>query len=180
MPANAPAPWMMFLLMIGLVGGFCLLVIVFGGLSRIARGESFWPHEEGAALRPAPRAGRSAAFKKQFSRANTVQKRSPLLNAEKPAVQGVQAFMDRSNVQPIAGDLPVTLDELQRLAHTIALYAKRPNKEVAILEAWGETKGDGERYQRASKLFDTAMSDAARAVAKAKIQQSAAREVETA
>lgn len=179
MEANAPAPWMVFVLMFLLVGGFCLLIIVFGGLSRVARGESFWPREE-SALRPAGRAGRSATFRKQFSRANVVQNRSARANAEKPAVQSVQAFMDRSNVQSILGDLPATLDELQRLAHTIALYAKRPNKEVAIFEAWGETKGEGDGYQRASRLFDAAMSDTVRAAAKAKAVQPPAREVETA
>jgi len=183
MEANAPAPWMAFVLMFVLVGGFCLLIIVFGGLSRVARGESFWPREE-SALRPAGRGVRSATFRKQFSRANAVQNRSPRANAEKPSVQSVQTFMDRSNVQPFAppfaGDLPATLDELQRLAHTIALYAKRPNKEVAIFEAWGETKGEGEGYQRASRLFDAAMSDAARQAAKAKVAQPAVREVETA
>jgi hypothetical protein len=75
------------------------------------------------------------------------------------------------------GDLPATLDELQRLAHASALYAKRPNKELAILEAWGETKGQGPGYQRASSLFDAAMSETARATAKGKAPP-VAREVE--
>jgi hypothetical protein len=44
----------------------------------------------------------------------------------------------------------------------------------------GETKVEGEGYQRASRLFDAAMSDTARAAAKAKVLQLAAREVETA
>jgi hypothetical protein len=184
MAPQAPPPWLMFVLMAGLVTAFCALVVVLGGLSRMARGESFWPREEGATLRPARAAGRSRTFKKQFSRANSVQARSPRANAEKPTVQSVQTFTDRSNVQPVSpqhvGDIPATLDELQRLAHTIALYAKRPNKELAILEAWGETKGEGDGYRRASSLFDAAMSDTARAAAKAKAPQLAAREVETA
>ena len=183
MEPQAPAPWMMFLIMAGLVSAFLAFVVVAGGLLRVARGESFWPRDD-AALRPAGHAGRSATFRKQFSRANSVQKRSARPNAERPAVQSVQPFMDRSNVQhttpPIMDDLPISLDELQRLAHTIALYAKRPNKEVAIFDAWGETKGEGEGYQRASRLFDAAMSDAARQAAKAKAPQLAAREVETA
>jgi hypothetical protein len=183
MPAQAPPPWLMFLLMAALVSAFCAIVVVAGGLSRVARGESFWPREEGAA-EPTGRRVRSAAFRKQFSRSNTVRVRSPRANAEKPTVQSVQTFTDRSNVQPsmppITGDMPATLDELQRLAHTIALYAKRPNKELAILEAWGASKGGGGLYDRASILFDAAMSDAARAAAKAKAPQLAAREVETA
>jgi hypothetical protein len=174
----------MFIVMVILISAFLAIVVVVGGLLRMARGESFWPREESAALRPAGHAGRSATFRKQFSRSNVVHQRSPRANAEKPSVQSVQTFMDRSNVQPfvppIMGDIPATLDELQRLAHTIALYAKRPNKELAILESWGETKGDGEGYQRASRLFDAAMSDTARAAAKAKAPQPAAREVETA
>lgn len=172
MPAQAPPPWLMFVLFAGFVSAFLALVVILGGLSRMARGESFWPPREGDEGTPATRKVRSAPFKKQFNRANTVQQRSARANAEKPTVQAVQSFTDRSNVQPeippITGDMPATLDELQRLAHTIALYAKRPNKELAILEAWGETKGEGEGYKRASGLFDAAMSDAARAAAKTK------------
>jgi hypothetical protein len=126
---------------------------------------------------------RSSALRGQFSRANKVQRRSAHPNAEKGDRSGVQSFTNRSNVQPIApaiaADLPATLAELQRLAHTIALYAKRPNKEQAILEAWGATKGGGELYDRASRLFDTAMSDAARQAAKMK-SPAVLREVETA
>lgn len=176
MAPTAPPSWLMFLIMAGLVSAFVVFVVVAGGLSRLARGESFWPHDESAE--------RSIPFKKRFRRSNAVQQRSVRANAVKPPVQAVQTFADRSNVQTSAphmsGDLPATLDELQRLAHTIALYAKRPNKEVAILEAWGETKGDGEGYKRASLLFDTAMSESARAAAKTKTPQALAREVETA
>lgn len=183
MPAQAPPPWLMFLLMVGLISAFLALIVIFGGLSRMARGESFWPHEDGERA-PAAHKVRSAPFKKQFNRANTVQQRSARANAENRNVQGVQTFTDRSNVQPemppIMGDMPATLDELQRLAHTIALYAKRPNKELAILESWGETKGEGEGYQRASRLFDAAMSDAARQAAKAKVAPPQVREVEVA
>lgn len=174
MPVQAPTPLLMFGIMVLAVSSFCAFVVIAGGLLRMARGESFWPPreiEEGERA-PARRKVRSAPFKKQFSRANGVQGRSPRANAEKGNVQAVQTFTDRSNVQaetpPIMGDMPATLDELQRLAHTIALYAKRPNKELAILESWGESKGEGEGYQRASRLFDAAMSDAARAAAKAK------------
>lgn len=185
MPVQAPPPWLMFVIMAVAVSAFLGLVVIVGGLSRMARGESFWPpreYEEEGERVPVRRKVRSAPFRKQFNRANAVQERSPRANAEKPTVQAVQTFMDRSGVQPfvgpIAGDMPATLDELQRLAHTIALYAKRPNKELAILESWGESKGEGEGYQRASRLFDAAMSDAARAAAKAKAVPPAVREVE--
>lgn len=179
MPVQAPPPWLMFVIMAVLVSAFLALVVILGGLSRMARGVSFWPKDEGQS-EPGRRVVRSAAFKKRFSRANGVRQRSARANAEKGNVQPVRAFEDRSNVQIETGDMPATLDELQRLAHTIALYAKRPNKELAILESWGETKGEGEGYQRASRLFDAAMSDAARQAAKAKIAQPAMREVETA
>jgi hypothetical protein len=156
--------------------------MMIADIGLIACGESFWPRDEATAA-PAGRTVRSVAFKRQFSRAHAVQQRSPRMNAEKPSVQPVQAFSDRSPVQssvpPLAGDLPMSLDELQRLAHTIALYAKRPNKELAILEAWGETKGQGPGYQRASSLFDAAMSEAAHVAAKARTP-AVAREVETA
>jgi len=180
MQGQAPAPWMMFLIMACLISAFLAFVVIVGGLSRMARGESFWPRDEGAS-EPKRRTVRSAPFTKQFSRANVVRIRSARANAEKPHVQAVQPFTNRSNVQPppppIMGDLPTTHDELHRLAHAIVLYAKRPNKELAIFESWGETKGEGEGYKRASQLFDLAMSDAARAAAKAKVPQSAPREV---
>jgi len=183
MQPPAPSPVLMFVIMFVLVTLFVGAVILFGGLSRVLRGESFWPREDGS-IRRVPSSGRSTAFKKKFSRANAVQARSGRANAENPNVQNVQTFADRSNVQPfvstLAPDLPASVDELQRLAHTIALYAKRPNKELAILEAWGETKGDGDGYKRASQLFDSAMSDAAKSAAKAKIPPAALREVETA
>jgi hypothetical protein len=54
------------------------------------------------------------------------------------------------------------------LAHAITLYAKRPNKWIAIESAWGVTKGEGDSYQQASLLFDTAMSASARQAARKK------------
>lgn len=172
MEPNAPAPWLIFVLTFvgaGLLVGFIVLI---GGLSRVAKGLPFWPEEEGTA-RPVRGAVRSATFRRQHRRVNGVQLRSPRANAEKGERSDVQRFSERSDVQhlsPPSGDLPATLDELQRLTHTIAIYAKRPNKELAILEAWGHTKGEGEGYQRASRLFDVAMSDAARQALKAKAQ----------
>jgi hypothetical protein len=75
-------------------------------------------------------------------------------------------------------DLPANVGELQQLAHAIVLYARRPNKELAILGATGLTKGGGPEYTRFSRLFDVAISREARQVAKAKPQP--VREVETA
>jgi hypothetical protein len=182
MTLNAPPPWLMFLIMAGLVSAVLVLIVLLGGLSRLARGASFWPRDE-ANTAPAARKVRSVAFKHKFSGAHAVQQRSLHPNAEKPSGQSVQTFSDRSAVQssvpPMPDELAMSLDELQRLAHAIALYAKRPNKELAILEAWGESKGDGPGYKRASGLFDAAMSDVARAAAKTK-PSAAAREVGTA
>lgn len=172
MEPNAPPPWLMFAIMFVAVSVFVGLMIVFAGISRVLRGESFWVPREHATPRLASGGVRSVALKGRFRRANAVQTRAPRPNAEKAAVPPVRPFAERSSVPPstpvIAADLPATLDELQRLAHTIVLYAKRPNKELAILEAWGATKGQSPDYQRASALFDAAMSDAARQAARAK------------
>lgn len=181
MPENAPAPWMMFVIMFVLLSLIIGLMILVAGVSRVLRGESFWVHDQ--AERPSPtRSGvRSQPLRMHVARTNTVQRRSSQQNAEKPGVQSVQPFGERSNVQPstpaIVADIPTSVDEMQRLAHTIALYTKRPNKELAIREAWGATKGESDLYARASRLFDTAMSDAARQAAKAK-SVPLAREVE--
>jgi len=169
MPPAAPAPWLMFVIMFVLVGLAIGLIVLLGGTSRVLRGESFWPRDERAA-RPATRAARSATFRGQFKRANRGQPGSARANAENGDRSAVQPVAERSIVQPTSM-LPATTDELQRLAHTIALYAKRPNKELAILEAWGATKGEGDRYQRANALFEAAMSDTARQAAKAKPPQ---------
>lgn len=181
MEPNAPPPWLMFLIMVVLLSVTLGLMILLAGVKRVLRGESFWVPREEATLRPAGGRVRSAALKGRFKKANAVQGRSAHLNAENLQRSGVQTFTERSNVQPPApppgADLPASIDELQRLAHTIALYAKRPNKELAISEAWGASKGEGGLYQRASRLFDAAMSDRVRQAAKAK-QSASARETE--
>jgi hypothetical protein len=78
----------MFVIMVVLISSFCAFVVIAGGLLRVARGETFWPSEDGESA-PASRKVRSAPFRKQFSRANSVQHRSPRSNAEKPSVQAV-------------------------------------------------------------------------------------------
>jgi hypothetical protein len=85
--------------------------------------------------------------------ANTVQPRSARPNAENDDVQGVQAFSERSDL-----NAPPSADDLQKLTRAILLYAQRPNKQIAIESSWGCTKGEGEDWQRASWLFDQAMS----------------------
>lgn len=84
---------------------------------------------------------------------NGVQQRSPRLNAES---QSVQRSASVQNVQHAATNLPQNADELRKLAHAIALYSQRPNKQLAIETAWGCSKGEGPIWQRASALFDAA------------------------
>lgn len=178
---SAPPAWLLGLIMASAVLLFIGFLFLVQGVKRAGQ----WLG--GGQPPAAPRSGvRSTVLKSRFNRTNNGRSRSALPNAESPQRSVVQPFTDRSNVQPLApailaniADIPATIDEVQRLAHTIALYTKRPNKELAILEAWGETKGEGEGYKRASRLFDTAMSDVARQAAKAKAPQ-LAREVETA
>lgn len=176
MDPQAPPPWLMFVLMFGLVSAALAVMALLAALTRgMQRLKSDPPDVRSTVQKIGVR---SRAFRSRLM--TSVRARSPQMNAESPARSAVQPFTDRSKVNASAApDLPTNLDELQRLAHTIALYAKRPNKELAILEAWGETKGEGEGYKRASALFDAAMGDAARAAAKAR-PAAQLREVETA
>lgn len=164
MEPTAPPPWLMFVVMVVAVSAFIAVLFVIkaatAGVRRLTDPD----------LRTR---ARSASVRAVRQVANAVRERSPQQNAENATRSGVQAFAEGSpaNVpappQPTP-DLPASVEELQRLAHAIALYAKRPNKELAILEAWGATKGEGPEYQRASRLFDAAMSDVARAAARQK------------
>lgn len=170
MPSNAPPPWLVFAVMFAAVSLFVGFLYLVSALSRGARRLS----------EPETRAHiRSRIVQGSVQAMHRVRERSARANAENGELSTVQPFNERSTTNASAGDLPATVDELQRLAYTITLYTKRPNKEIAIFEAWGETKGEGEGYQRASKLFDLAMSEAARRTAKAK-PQPPVREVETA
>lgn len=123
---------------------------------------------------PSPR-GRAGGLPARRSRlANRVRARSARPNAEKPERSGVQTFTARS--APNAAEvLPASAAELHTLAHVIVLYARRPNKELAISDATGASKGAGEEYRRWAALFDAAMGDAARAAAKAKPPELAAK-----
>lgn len=185
----SPPPMLIFAISCAALTICIVLMIAAAGIKRTFRGESFFiprARAEGADLARAASRVRSRALKSRFSRTNGGQVRSARPNTEQPRRSLVRPFADRSNVQPGGmailaniADIPATIDEVQQLAHTIALYAKRPNKELAIIEAWGATKGEGELYTRASRLFDTAMGDKARQAAKAKAPQ-IAREVEAA
>lgn len=165
MDPQAPPPWLVFVLMFGLVS---VALAVMALLAALTRGMQRLKSDPPDVRSTVQKIGvRSRALRSRLM--TSVRARSPQPNEESPARSAVQPFMDRSKPNVLTPpDLPINLDELQRLAHTIALYAKRPNKELAILEAWGETKGEGEGYQRASRLFDAAMSDAARQAAKAR------------
>lgn len=172
---TAPPDWLVGLVFGGMLSAVLALMILVAGLKRMARGEPFWPEserEEGSARRPRMRRVRSEKLRTRLPSANTVPARSARPNAESQPVQRVQPVAKVQPVQaprPLHDDtIPANVDEVQRLAYTIALYSKRPNKELAIKEAWGATKGDGDVYVRASLLFDTAMTDAARYAAKQK------------
>lgn len=105
---------------------------------------------------------------------NEVIERSSQQNAEKPKDSSVQEFNERSKIET---DLPADHAELQRLAHALVLYAKRPNKQLAIEAAWNCTKGQGEEWKRGSALFNAAMGDSVRAAVKEKEPQEAQQEI---
>lgn len=173
----APPPWLVTAFFSGALALILGAMIVIAGIKRVLRGESFFiPRErdtsERSRLRPRPTRVRSTALTPADRAANNVPQRSARQNAESQSVQPVRAVANVQTVQPPkpmhVGDIPINVDEMQRLALTIALYARRPNKELAIKEAWGESKGGGPGYERASLLFDTAMTEAARAAIKQK------------
>ncbi len=151
------------LLIFGLL--FVLIMGIVGMIALVG-----YTHERLTSPCQPTRSRRGAIYRvRAAKRSHAVQPRSPQPNAEKPGVQSVQPFTERSDLNaPATPMLPASLplSDLQTLAHIITLYAKRPNKELAINGATGATKGAGEEYQKWSALFDTAMTEQVRAVAK--------------
>jgi hypothetical protein len=160
--AASPSPVLTFFVMFGLITLVLGLIFV---LSAVTRGWRALTSPEGRARASVmmregvQRLARGEQREKKRSprlnyRANTtnrVQERSPLLNAEKPSVQG------SASVQIVQANellMPRDLSELQKLIHAHALYARRPNKQIAIETAWGCTKGEGPEWTRAAALFD--------------------------
>ncbi|HEU4322104.1 MAG TPA: hypothetical protein VFS21_03055 [Roseiflexaceae bacterium] len=162
----APHPLLMFVIMFALVAAFIFLIWLIAWLTRAGQ-RLHDPETQRRVVRTGVRLVRGAA--------NSVQGRSLRLNAEKPEGSEVQPVTKGSdlNLKPGAGstpsEMPATVEELQKLAHMIVLYSRKPNKEAAITEVAGATKGGGAEYQRWSQLFDLALpaDGAARATAKA-------------
>lgn len=106
---------------------------------------------------------------------NAVPTHSAHLNAEYGGVQARSDVQRSANpvqsVQPSDPSMPRDMDELRKLIHAHALYALRPNKQIAIETTWGCTKGEGEAWQRASALFDATKPPKAPKEAEAQLQE---------
>lgn len=154
-----PSPVLLFGIMFVAVLGALALIFFFAFLTRtIERVKS---------------GGLVAAFpyvqqrsKPVYRSLNVVQKGSRQQNAKYRQRSGVQPFKKGSDLNGVPA--LATADELQKLAHAIVLYAKRPNKELAIEAAWNCTKGAGDDWKRGLMLFDSAMGEKAMEVAKGK------------
>lgn len=168
MDPNAPAPWLMFVVMFVAVGGALGLIVVIGGLTRLARGESFWPASEAA--RPSP--ARSNAGSWRVRKGSRVQAGSEGANAALRHQDGTFAGSEGSRsgsevresslqIEAIAPDLPQTMDELMWAIEAVRLRQNgdEPTKEAAIIRAFPHvnSKGGG-AWQRASQLYDTISS----------------------
>lgn len=166
-PTNAPPPWLMFGIMLVAVAGVVGLIVLLGGLSRMARGESFWPGE----TRERPSAARSRVRSWRVRRGSGVSAGSGGANVQVRHQDGTFAALagsgSRSEVREsspavgaIAPDLPQTIEELGWAIEAVRLRAsgEAPTKEAAILRAFPhvQSKGAGS-WQRASRLYDTVM-----------------------
>lgn len=166
-PTNTPTPWMVFLVMFVAVGGAVGLIVLLGGLSRMARGESFWPGEP----RERPSAARSPSRAMRVRGGSGVRGGAPGSNAALRQQNGTFAgsLGSRSGSEvressdqpaPIAADLPQTIEELIWTIEAVRLRTSGEcaTKEAAILRAFPhvQSKGAGS-WQRASRLYDTVM-----------------------
>lgn len=164
MDPNAPAPWLMFVIMFGAVGGAIGLIVVIGGLTRMARGESFWPARE--TERPSPARSNAGAWR--VRKGLRVQTGSEGANAalrhQDGTFAGSAGSRSGSGVRessppalPIAPDLPQNVDELAWALEAVRLRTsgEEPTKEAAIIRAFPHvnSKGAGS-WQRASQLYD--------------------------
>lgn len=164
MDPNAPAPWLMFVVMFVAVGGALGLIVVIGGLTRLARGESFWPASEAA--RPSP--ARSNAGSWRVRKGSRVQAGSEGANAalrhQDGTFAGSEGSRSGSDVREsspppssIAPDLPQNVEELAWALEAVRLRTsgEEPTKEAAIIRAFPHvnSKGAGS-WQRASQLYD--------------------------
>ncbi len=170
----APAPWQSFLIMFGLLAVTIGLLLALAWLTRA------WQRLADPAVRARVQERAVRTVRIVRAAATGVHGRSARPNAEKRDGQDVQTVGERSPANPkpepvsADGELRMAKDDLQKLAHIIVLYARRPNKELAILTATGATKGGSDEYQRWSQRFDEAMGEAAREAAKAKLAETSA------
>jgi hypothetical protein len=170
MNPNAPPGWFFFVVMFVGTASAIGLIVVLGGLSRLARGESFWPRE--ARERPSPARSNAQAWRVRRSRgvrAGSAPKNATLRHQD-GTFAGSEGSRSGSEVressgapaamQPIAPDLPQSIEELGWALEAVRLRTSgaEPTKEAAIKRAFPhvQSKGAGS-WQRASKLYDTVM-----------------------
>jgi hypothetical protein len=95
-------------------------------------------------------------------RSHVPHRGSPQQHAEHA---GAERSATSTDDDPYGPDFsPPTPDELSKLAQAVLHKAGGMTKEEAIKAAFGYSKGGGPSYQRASKLYDMAMRDAAPAL----------------
>jgi hypothetical protein len=71
-----------------------------------------------------------------------------------PATGATQALAN----DDAALNAPPTADEIRRLGHALRLYAVERSKQRAIETAFRCSKGAGQTWRRASRLFDLAIA----------------------
>lgn len=165
MEPTAPAPWLTFVIMAALVSGFIGLMVLIAGIKRMARGESFWAPGE----RERPSVARSPVRSMRVRRGSEVRAGSAGANGVLRRQDGTFAGSERSGsgsgvrdnplpMEPIAPDLPQTMDELIWAIEAVRLRTsgEERTKEAAIIRAFPHvTSKGGGAWQRASQLYDT-------------------------
>lgn len=160
-----PAPWLIFLITLAAVLTLLALITVVGGLSRMAKGQSFWPRDESD--RPSP--ARSRVRNARVIRGSRVRPGSrganPTLRHQDGTFAGSEGSRSGSEVresspqiEAIAPDLPQTMDELMWAVEAVRLRTsgEESTKEAAIIRAFPHVKSKGGgAWQRASQLYDT-------------------------
>jgi hypothetical protein len=168
MEANAPPPWLTFLIMFGLLALAIGAIVLIGGVSRLLKGQSFWPPEDGAR----PSVARSHVRALRVRRGSHVRARSQGANATLRHQDGTFAGSEGSrstfdvhessgSAEAITPDLPQTMEELIWAIEAVRLRTsgEESTKEAAIIRAFPHvnSKGGG-AWQRASVLYDTISS----------------------
>lgn len=169
----APPPWLIFVIMFGLISVTIGVIVVIGGTSRFLRGESFWPEREPLSagqralptrsrVRPMRAAGRSVV------RAGSAAANAALAHQDAAFAGSLSSRSGsdvRENAPPmgmpggaIAPELPQNIDELIWALAALHLRnsGNESTKEAAIIRAFPNvsSKGASPAWQRASKLYD--------------------------